>query len=396
MLHGKPGTNVFGVLTATNARVPNYIEVVPGCDSSHLGETAALNIEKNEIESQPVIMPYDFRGVVCLYNPAGADIIFDGQVRFAGSTPDGIGSEVEIQSKFKPLNNCVLDTRKSDENPNAVMPKDGSITTITVGTEKNAKGQDVNLAGKVVVLRVVSTNSKVPNWIRVGTKGVASDGTSNLNVSEANSIEGNLIFVKLDANGQAEAEVLRSTDLVVDIQGYFENEDDYIAFVHRAVDSRVGDPVIPEPLPTNPDPQESILISTEGPTPITHLASLACKVTNRSFLGGRSAAYAKSVEVRLSGEPNAQNLPAVYATFNDGKQPSLHAFSSSTFDAAGNATVVFGEAYGANQYGDDATSRALASELVGTLILRRYDSQTNTSSYSTFLVDKDLCELDLI
>jgi len=207
-----------------------------------------LNAAIGETVSGPAIIPLDYRGKVCIYNQGAFDFIVDPKLQFAGNIPDGVGSTGFAEKIYTPVSKRLLDTRKSPENPNAVMPQAGSKTTVAAGPE---------FANKVVAMRVTSVNSQKPLWMRVGTKGVPSAGTSNVNVNKAGDIVGNLVFVQLDAEGNAEVETLQATDFTADLQGWFE-DGAYVPLVKRIEDTRE-----PEE-PTPGDSTSYTLLSWDG------------------------------------------------------------------------------------------------------------------------------------
>ena len=254
----------------------------------------------------------------------------------------------------------------------------------------------------IVVLRVVSTNSAVPNWVRVGTKGAPSQGTSNLNVSNPNSIEGNLVFVKLDANGQAEAEVMRATDLVVDIQGYFENEEDYVQWVSRAVDSRLGNPSNPEPIP-----EQGVLtqLSASGRNPVNldEIGQVSCQTTNKNFLGEpMKDTFARRLYLPLSGLPAAGTNEGRLATAEVEFMDELGRVQTGVGypDASGRTLVtVLGNVYSGNMSYADLLR--VASRSIGKITIKvvepDYTLPVEQRTYvSTFAINLAQCELDLI
>jgi streptogramin lyase len=160
----------------------------------------------------------------------------------AGTGPASVASSVVTPvsgSYFHPLPPTrILDSRGTNGNWNAkLVAGSPKVLTVTGGAAAVPGGVDA------VVMNVTVTGASAGSFLTVYPAGGVVPGTSSLNFAAGETIP-NLVTVKVGTNGQvAFANAVGSTDVIVDIVGYFDAvpADRYNAITPaRILDSRTA------------------------------------------------------------------------------------------------------------------------------------------------------------
>ncbi|HEX3088812.1 MAG TPA: hypothetical protein VHQ23_09150, partial [Ilumatobacteraceae bacterium] len=148
-------------------------------------------------------------GMVCVYASQGTELIID----VAGYFPTG--------NTYNPLVPArLMDTRVKGSTIDGLFLGDGvreagEVTELTV---TNRGG--VPIRARTVVLNVTVTEPSGAGFVTVYPCGVATPLASNLNF-EAGTTAANAVVVKVGDDGKVCFFSSRSTQLIVDVNGYF-------------------------------------------------------------------------------------------------------------------------------------------------------------------------------
>jgi acetyl esterase/lipase len=188
-LAGLAGRSGVVSLVAVDNAAPGFIQVLRCGQPS--GGSSNLNLDQvGQIRSVLAVVRFDDAGNACLFNQMRTHLVADLQGWFAAGAFDDV-ADVRL-----------LDTRPGD------VPLDGSQTVITGRPDSTA------------VVSVVVTDTSAAGYVQVLPCGTAAGGASNLNADAAGQTRATLAFVRFDSLGKACVFNQRSTDLIVDLQGY--------------------------------------------------------------------------------------------------------------------------------------------------------------------------------
>lgn len=177
--------------------------------------------------------------------PGGVTNTWTGDIG-ATSNPSGICLNASSYTPMTPTRIC--DTRSGNPsgllppadqcNTHGVLPAGGTLT-INVG------GTSVPANASAAVLNVTSVGASADGFVTAYPAGAPVPNTSNLNVTK-NGIVANLVTVALGTGGKVSFTSNVSTDLVVDLEGFFTTgpaADQYQpASPRRVCDTRAGNP----------------------------------------------------------------------------------------------------------------------------------------------------------
>ncbi len=184
-------------VTVTETQAPGFVTVYP-CgvqppDASNLNYAAGQSIPN------AVIAKIGAGGDICLYTSAATHLVVDVNGWFAGG------------SGFGPLSpERLLDTRLSTG-----LRGPGSVTEVVV-----AGRGGVPPTASAVALNVTVTEPQSPGYVTVYPCGVQPPDASNLNFAAGQTIP-NAVLAKLDGSGRVCLFNSASTQLIVDVNGWF-------------------------------------------------------------------------------------------------------------------------------------------------------------------------------
>ena len=222
---GVPAAGVVGValnVTAVNPIGPGYLRVWP-CGAPEPTTSSVNFIRAGAVEPNGVVVPVDTTGQVCIASLVETDVVVD----LAGWFSKGLGSAT----------GRLVDTR---EGGGRVVP--GAPLRVKVLNQFGVPA--VGAVG--VALNVTAVNPSGPGYLRVWPCGSPEPETSSVNFVSAGAVEPNGVVVPVDATGEICVGTLVSTDVVVDVAGWFDSESGLNGSAGgRIVDTRYGVGPIP-------------------------------------------------------------------------------------------------------------------------------------------------------
>lgn len=199
-------------VTVTDTTASSYLSVYPA------GETRPLLSNLNWVAGETVpnlgIVPIGSGGQVTFYNNTGStDVVVDLEGYFA---PEATGTTAGSYVPLAPAR--ITDTRPASQEPNSgdtLGP--GSTLDVQVTGEGAVPASGVAAA----LLNVTVTDTTSPSYLTVYPQGTPFPGSSNLNWVAGDTVP-NRVVVPVGTSGQiAVFKQMGSTDVVVDVDGYF-------------------------------------------------------------------------------------------------------------------------------------------------------------------------------
>jgi hypothetical protein len=205
-----PGSGVGAVslnVTSTGSGGAGFITVYP-CGGRP--DVSSLNFAAGQTVGNAVIAPVSADGTVCFFSSTPTDIVVDMNGWFAEG------------SAFNPVGpGRVFDTR-SGESPNALR----DVTKTKLGANTMMEVKLTDLAGFVpgsgvsaVSLNVVATGPDAAGFITVYPCG-SRPAVSSVNFATGQTV-GNAVIAPVSADGTVCFYSLATSDLIVDINGWF-------------------------------------------------------------------------------------------------------------------------------------------------------------------------------
>ena len=221
---GRGGVPTRGVdsvvlnVTVTNVTAPSYLTVWP--TGSPRPTASNLNMAPGDTVPNLVIAKLGTGGQVSLFNATSAvDVIAD----VAGYFPTD-GAYVSLVPAR------ILETR-----PGQQVVAGGTLTGTPIGEHQTLDLPVLGIGGvpaeavSAVVLNVTAISPTAPSYITVWPTGAQRPTASNLNVGYAGQVVPNLVVAKVGADGRVSIyNDSGSTDMVVDVAGYFNAETGFL------------------------------------------------------------------------------------------------------------------------------------------------------------------------
>ncbi len=217
-------------VTATNTTQPGYLTVYPS-NLTNVPDASNLNFEANWSVANRVIVPIDpTNGDISIYNLIGTtDVVVDVNGYFTGAASSLTGAsfhpivpirvcDTRSVSKGTALNQC-------DTSPNGTLSPNSTLTVNVAGSAPGGTLDNVPSNASAIVLSVTTTNTTQPGFLTVYP--TPSTPSSEPIVSDLNWYQGetraNLVVVEIGANNSVNVyNALGSTDVIVDVMGYYE------------------------------------------------------------------------------------------------------------------------------------------------------------------------------
>jgi len=215
LVAGRAGVPVgasAGVVTieATDAAGPGFVQGL--APNQWPGTTSNINL----VEGQAA-------------NTAVVPLLSDGQMVMYTSV--AVHLKITVVGYFAPTSGAVAAGRFTALTPSRLLdtrpgiavgysgpsPEAGDTVTIQV----TGRGGVPTSGVRAVVLNVVATETLGEGAVQVGAAGMQIGAWRNLLVSRADQTIANVVIVPVDANGRVSLNVTVATDLVVDVQGWF-------------------------------------------------------------------------------------------------------------------------------------------------------------------------------
>jgi hypothetical protein len=222
-------------VTATNTTGPGYLAVFP-CGqttptASNVNYTGAGQTTPNAVMSK-----LGTDGKVCVFALTTTDVIVD----VAGYFPTADG--------FTPLDNPtrLLDTRPGEQVAAGGVSGSGAVTGGTVREVQIGSLAGVPLGAASVALNVTATNTTGPGYLAVFPCGQTTPTASNVNYTGAGQTTPNAVVSKLGTDGKVCVFALTTTDVVIDVAGYFPTADGFTPLDNpaRLLDTRPGNSTV--------------------------------------------------------------------------------------------------------------------------------------------------------
>ncbi len=294
---GVPSTGVGSValnVTVTNPVVAGFVTVWPAGvarpNASNLNFVAGLTVPNM------VIVPVGSGGKVSMFASSTVDVIVDvlgwfAPAGFAGLTPARL-----------------MDTRVDSPTVDGVSAGAGVVAGLTsVDLSVVGRGGVPSAGVGSVALNVTVANPNLPGFVTVWPAGVPRPNASNLNFVAGQTVP-NMVIVPVGASGKVSMFASSTTDVIVDVLGWFEPSGFAGLTPARLMDTRAGSSTVDGAFaagglvkgPTSVD----LTVVGRGGVPPTGVGSVALNVTvTNPFVAG-------FVTVWPAGgvRPNASNL----------------------------------------------------------------------------------------
>ena len=194
-------------VTVTDPQAPGFATVFP-CGSA-IPNASNVNYDVGATVANLIASKIGDGGAVCVYTSQGIDLIVD----VAGYFPAGASYSSLVPARL-------LDTRATGSTIDGQFVgggarEAGEVTELTV---TNRGG--VPAGAGTVVLNVTVTEPSGAGYVTVYPCGVNTPLASNLNF-EAGTTAANAVIVKVGNDGKVCLFSSRSTQLIVDVNGYF-------------------------------------------------------------------------------------------------------------------------------------------------------------------------------
>ena len=260
-------------------------------------------------------------GTVCLFTNIATDLIADIQ---------GYHPSTAVFVPTQPVR--LLETRQSIQvGYTGAKPAAGRIIPVKV---TGAGSPAVAADAESVVLSVTATDSAAAGWVTVYPCGV----TRPANSSNVNFVPGltraNLVQSKVGADGTVCVYVESSTEVIVDLAGFFPANSDFVPAVpERVLDTRATSPVSYSGLKPTAGQTIELRVTGFGTTQIP--AGAGTVALNLTSTGSEGQGFA-TVYPCGSPRPNASNLNfsdtdtanAVMAKIGEGGRVCIYTYSS--------------------------------------------------------------------
>ncbi len=219
---------VVANVTVTDTTGSGFLTVFSGAPGSTPPLASNLNYVSGQTVANSVVVPVDpTTGDIIIYNyGSDVDIIVDVTAYLTG--PSGTGSAPAVFSPITPVRIC--DTRTPSP-PNVMANQCDTNGNTTLGPASFMTVQVAGLLGipsdaQSVVLNVTVTNTTSAGFLNVfpttGSVGTSQPNTSAVNWS-AGEQRANLVYAKVGQNQSVTFyNALGTTDVVVDVEGYFQ------------------------------------------------------------------------------------------------------------------------------------------------------------------------------
>lgn len=202
---GVPSSGAAAVVltvTAVGSTGPGYVTAYPAGTSRPIAST--LNYASGRTVAGMVMAKVGTGGAVSLYTLAGANLVVD------------VSGWIPAASDYVPLAPTrVMDTRDGTGVPKARVPAGGSITLAVAGVGAVPATGPTAVEVTLTVARPASSG-----YVATYPSGVSRPTTSTLSYVAGES-RANSATVRLGANGALTVYSQASTDLIVDLVGYF-------------------------------------------------------------------------------------------------------------------------------------------------------------------------------
>ncbi len=236
-------TSVVINLTATNATGNSYLTAWPDGQTMPLAST--LNFVSDETVANETTLQLGLDGAIDIYNYSGnVDVIVDIEGYYS---PASLGAFIPVPPARIADSRCGSSPSQPFCTTENIPSQNASLTTFGSNTSKS-----ITVAGvagiptshvTAVVLNVTVTNPKSWSYLTIWPTGSNQPVVSNINFTANETIANNVIVSIGSLNSVQIYNPFGSTDVVVDVGGYFTNSSggsSYISSIpFRLLDTRI-------------------------------------------------------------------------------------------------------------------------------------------------------------
>ena len=219
-------------ITATRSTAPGYVTVYP-CGSARPA-ASTLNFVPGVTVANGIVSEVGSNGEVCIYTSRQTHLVVD------------VNGYFPANADFVPLNPArLLETRGGNDTVDGRYAATGSrgggsVLKLDVTGRGGTTGD-----ASAVALNITATRSTAPGYVTVYPCGSARPAASTLNFVPGVTVA-NGIVSEVGSNGEVCIYTSRQTHLVVDVNGYFPANADYVPLnPARLLETRGGDDTVP-------------------------------------------------------------------------------------------------------------------------------------------------------
>jgi hypothetical protein len=207
-------------VTAVNPTAAGFVTVYP--TGAPLPNASSLNYNTGNVVPNLVEVGIGSAGQVSIYSSAQTDVVVDVEGYTSPTASEGSGAGL-----YNPLSSParICDTRavSSFTSSNQCDGPGSAPGTLTAGGTKNVavtNGSTIPSGAIAVVLNVTVVNPKLEGYLSVYPQGSGQPNASNVNYAAGQTIT-NRVIVPLSTGGGITVWSSESTDVVVDVSGYY-------------------------------------------------------------------------------------------------------------------------------------------------------------------------------
>ncbi len=220
-------------ITTTSVDGPGFATVWPHGEA--MPATSSVNVSAaGETAANAAVVPVGPGGMVDVMTFEGAHLVVDltGYWVPAGATIDGRFHSVETPTRL-------LDTR------DGTGGKPGGAFAAGEQFDLQVTGAVVPATASAAVVTVTYTGPTAPGYLTLWPTGSAQPVVSTTNPNGSGDIRSNFAIVKLGVGGEVSVFSYQSTDVIIDLVGYFSNDSSGHGLFtpmtpHRVEDSRLA------------------------------------------------------------------------------------------------------------------------------------------------------------
>jgi len=320
-------------VTVTDGTAPSFLTAFPAASSKPAASN--INFGAGQTIANAVTVKIDQTGKVRFANAAGTvHVVADVTGWFDNYQPGSILADSPPGTLYNPVGPTrLLDSRTSTGGWHHKLGAGAAhIEALSI-----AGGDGIPLTARAVVLNVTATNSDAGSFVQVWPSDASRPTSSSINFGPGQTIA-NLVTTPLSATGQLSFfNNVGSTDLVVDVLGYFDptqGANFHALAPVRVLDDRVGSGLSG---PWGPAQSRSVAVGGTNGIPATATGIIA----NLTATSGTANTFL-TLRRPAAGLPTTSTVNAgVHETIANAAFTSLDgAGKASIFNAAGTVDVV--------------------------------------------------------
>lgn len=226
---GVPAADVSSVVinvTAVSPTANGYTTVWP--TGTTKPDSSSLNYVSGKTVAKLVTVPVGANGKVSMFNSGSAtNYIFDVAGYYSSDvTPDSLKTQ---EGRFVSLNpSRIMDTRNGNGGYSVAIPANGTYS-LTV----NGSGGVPSTNVKAVVLNLTAVSPSANGFLTAWPSGIPKPNASNVNFVSGQSTA-NQAIIMVGSDGKIQLSSSVSTNIIVDVAGYFIDYEDQYLMTHMS------------------------------------------------------------------------------------------------------------------------------------------------------------------